>query len=110
MVFLPVIIVFGDIVIAPLVILQKNNIILQAKDFIHSAKKKKLITVGITGSFGKTIAKNILINVLSEKYRVFTFPGNINTDIGVASYILKHKDEVMKADILVSEMGAYKKR
>lgn len=108
-VFLPIIIIFSDTIIAPLVILQKNNILLQAKIIIREYKKKKLTTIGITGSFGKTTVKNILMNVLGEKYRVFTFPGNINTDMGIANYILKNKKELSEADILISEMGAYKK-
>lgn len=108
-VLLPILIVTADTIIAPLVILKKNNTLLLAKKVIQNAKKKKLITVGITGSFGKTSVKNMLMHVLGEKYRVFAFPGNINTDIGVANYVLRHKDEILGADVLLSEMGAYKK-
>ena len=106
---LPVIIVIADMIIAPLVIVKKNNIVLLTKKILQEGKKKKLITVGITGSFGKTSLKHILISILDEKYTVFSFPGNINTDIGVARYILEHKDEIVDADVLIVEMGAYKK-
>lgn len=106
---LPVLLVFADILISPLVIAKKNNTLLLAKKVIQEGKKKKLITVGITGSFGKTSIKHILLSVLQEKYNTFSFPGNINTDIGIANYILKHKEEVMQADVLLAEMGAYKK-
>ena len=106
---LPVLIVIADTTIAPLIILKKNNIVLLAKKVIQESKRKKLVTVGITGSFGKTSLKHISLSILKEKYTVFSFPGNINTDIGVAQYILKHKKEIMEADVLIAEMGAHRK-
>ena len=106
---LPVIIVFSDILIAPLVIAKKNNALLLAKRVIQEGKRKELITIGITGSFGKTSVKHILLSILQEKYNTFSFPGNINTDIGVANYILKHREKVAQAEVLIAEMGAYKK-
>ncbi|MCY4576839.1 MAG: Mur ligase family protein [Candidatus Kaiserbacteria bacterium] len=106
---LPVLLVLADIVIAPLVLAKKNNSMLLAKQVIREGKRDKLLTVGITGSFGKTSLKHILLSILKEKYTVFSFPGNINTDIGVATYILEHREAVLKADVLVVEMGAYRK-
>lgn len=108
-IFLPVMIIFADILISPLVLFQKNKIIRRAQKVIQGNKERGLITIGITGSFGKTSMKNILVNVLKEKYKVFTFPGNINTDVGMAHYLIKHRRKASEADILVSEMGAYKK-
>ena len=109
LVLLPVIIVFADMLIAPLVVMKKNNTLLLAKKVIQKAKQRNLTTIGITGSFGKTSLKHILASVLQEKYKIFSFPGNINTDIGVANHILKHKEKIMQAEVLISEMGAYKK-
>ena len=109
LVLLPVLLVFADVLIAPLVIIKKNNTLLLAKKVIQEGKRRNLVTVGITGSFGKTSLKHILLSVLQEKYKTFSFPGNINTDIGIANYILKHKEEVMQAEVLIAEMGAYKK-
>ena len=106
---LPVLFVLADTLMTPIIIVKKNNIVLSAKTVIRESKEKNLITVGITGSFGKTSIKHILLHILKEKYTVFSFPGNINTDLGVANYILKHKEEVLKADVLIAEMGAYKK-
>ncbi len=108
-IFLPFLVIFADILIAPFVFLRKNKMIKNAEKIIRSNKKRGLITIGITGSFGKTNMKNILARVLGEKYKIFAFPGNINTDIGVAQYLIKHTEEVKNADILISEMGAYKK-
>lgn len=106
---LPIIIMLADMLIAPLVIGKKNNTLLLAKKVIQEGKRRKLITIGITGSFGKTTLKHILLSILREKYKTFSFPGNINTDIGVANYILKHKEEVLQAEVLIAEMGAYRK-
>lgn len=108
-VLLPVFIVIVDTIIAPLVVAQKKNALLLARRVLLEAKERGLITIGITGSFGKTTVKNILMEVLAEKYQVVTFPGNINTDIGVAQYVLKHKSEIARAGVLIAEMGAYKR-
>ena len=108
-VLLPVMMVIADTVIAPLVLLKKKNVLLLAKRVLLDAKGDGLVTVGITGSFGKTTIKNIAEKVLGEKYEVVVVPGNINTDIGVANYVLEHKDSIAGADILIAEMGAYKK-
>lgn len=107
--FLPIIVVAADILISPLVLFQKNRIVNQAKKIIQNGKRNGLITIGIAGSFGKTGMKNVLVNILGEKYKVFIFPGNINTDIGISRYLIKHQLEAGKANVLVSEMGAYKK-
>lgn len=106
---LPVYIVIADTAIAPLIVMQKNNIMVMAKRIINEGKKKKLKTIGITGSFGKTTMKNMLKNVLEEKHTVLSIPGNINTEIGVANHIIKHKEVIKEADMLLVEMGAYRK-
>ena len=106
---LPLFVIFADILISPLILFQKKRIINKATKLIEKNKQNKLITIGITGSYGKTSMKNILVTILEEKFRVFTFPGNINTDIGVSQYLIKKQKEIEEAEILVSEMGAYKK-
>ncbi|MEA1962671.1 MAG: Mur ligase family protein, partial [Patescibacteria group bacterium] len=106
---LPFIVVFVDILISPLVLFQKNKIVNHAKKIVQSNKQNGLITIGITGSFGKTSMKNVLVNISGEKYKIFTFHGNINTDIGTSRYLIKHQERISKANILISEMGAYKK-
>ncbi len=107
-ILLPFLIIFSDILIFPFVLFTKKLNIKKAKNYIEKAKKGKTKTIGITGSYGKTTMKNLLNTVLSEKYKIFSFPGNINTEIGVANYILKNKEKLLKCDILICEMGAYK--
>ena len=61
---------------------KKNN------KFIEKAKRKiqskDLIVIGITSSFGKTSCKNILKEMLSDKYNVVATPKNYNTPMVVS--------------------------
>ena len=69
-------------------------------------KFKKIIVIGVTGSYGKTTVKNFLAQVLGEKYKVIITPENINTEIGIARFIIKNN--FSESDIFVVEMGTYK--
>lgn len=66
-----------------------------------------LIKIVITGSYGKTTFKEMLSWVLAEKYQVAKTPGNINTALGIVSFILKNLQP--KTEILIIEAGAYQK-
>ena len=82
------------------------------KYFIKKATQKiqkynNLIVIGITGSYGKTSIKKFLTQILSVKYKVISTPKNINTEIGIAQFILKN--DFSDQDIFIVEMGAYKK-
>ncbi|MBU0722448.1 UDP-N-acetylmuramoyl-tripeptide--D-alanyl-D-alanine ligase [Patescibacteria group bacterium] len=70
-------------------------------------RQKNLLIIGITGSYGKTTVKDFLEQILTIKYRVIKTPANINTDIGIAKFILK--TDFSKIDIFIVEMGAYKR-
>lgn len=76
---------------------------------IRATKKlsryRELKIVGVTGSYGKTTVKNFLEQILSAKFRVIATPKNINTEIGIAKFILNA--DFSQADIFVVEMGAY---
>ncbi|MEI7668315.1 MAG: UDP-N-acetylmuramoyl-tripeptide--D-alanyl-D-alanine ligase, partial [Erysipelotrichaceae bacterium] len=70
----------------------------------HSPKLK---IIGITGSYGKTSSKNILNEILSEKYYTLATPASYNTPMGITITIR----EQLKAihEVLICEMGADKK-
>jgi UDP-N-acetylmuramoyl-tripeptide--D-alanyl-D-alanine ligase len=102
----PFFIVISDIILFPLVVLQKNRIFNNAKNVLNS---NEFTSIAITGSYGKTSLKNILHSILEQENKVFMIPGNINTDIGVAKYIINNKDILKTAKFLLVEMGAYKK-
>ena len=69
--------------------------------------EKKIVRIGIVGSYGKTSVKNILKTVLSEKYAVVATPESYNTPIGIAKTV--GLPEFENAEILIAEMGARKK-
>ncbi len=66
-------------------------------------KKKKVIKIGITGSYGKTSTKNILVSLLEKNYKVCSTPKNYNTEMGISKTVLSELDD---HDIFVAEMGA----
>jgi len=68
---------------------------------------RNLIVIGITGSYGKSITKEFIAHVLSEKFRVVKTHGHNNTAIGIARTINQQIEE--KTEIFVAEMSAYKR-
>ena len=58
--------------------------------------------VGVTGSVGKTTAKNMLAAVLSERFAVHKTPGNFNNELGVPLTLFGLREEHSAA---VIEMG-----
>ena len=72
-------------------------------------REKSIIKIVITGSFGKTSCKNILLKLLEEKYSVFTPGGNMNTPMGISKYISQLPagfSETEKPVIFLAEAGA----
>ena len=79
--------------------------------YIHKARQAldahpRLIKIGITGSYGKTSSKNILNEILSERYYVLSTPASFNTPMGLTITI----SEQLKAihQVFIAEMGADK--
>ncbi|MDP2736808.1 MAG: UDP-N-acetylmuramoyl-tripeptide--D-alanyl-D-alanine ligase [bacterium] len=70
------------------------------------SKFNKLTIIGVTGSYGKTTVKNFLAQALTGKYRVIMTPENINTEIGVAKFIINNN--FSDYNIFIVEMGTYK--
>ncbi|MDQ2785907.1 MAG: UDP-N-acetylmuramoyl-tripeptide--D-alanyl-D-alanine ligase [Chloroflexota bacterium] len=60
--------------------------------------------VGVTGSVGKTSAKELIATVLSRRYRVLRNPGNLNAITGMPLALLGLTPDVQVA---VLEMGLY---
>lgn len=80
------------------------------KSYIKKARAKlaaaDITVVGITGSFGKTSAKNFLLAMLSKKFRVLSTPSSFNTPLGIARTV--NGADLAKFDIFIAEMGARK--
>ncbi|MBN2899015.1 MAG: UDP-N-acetylmuramoyl-tripeptide--D-alanyl-D-alanine ligase [Clostridia bacterium] len=78
-------------------------------NFISDAKNRlkanpNLIVIGVTGSYGKTSVKNILYQLLSQKYNVLMTPESYNTLLGVTRTI---RERLLPThEIFIVEMGA----
>jgi len=86
-----------------------NKIIIKVEDTLQALYKiaelkrsqYNIPVIAITGSVGKTSTKDIIANVVSQKYKTLKTQGNNNNNIGMPFTILKLKDE----EALVVEMG-----
>src|SRR5512141_2035327 len=67
-------------------------------------RKLDLRVIGITGSVGKSTTKEVVAQVLGERYRTLKNPGNLNNEIGLPLTILQLGPGYERA---VLEMGFY---
>lgn len=78
------------------------------RSFVKKAKRAvaaaDIKVVGITGSYGKTGAKNILAAMLAKKYGVLSTPSSFNTPLGIAKTV--NGNDLNSYDVLIAEMGA----
>ena len=66
-------------------------------------ENKKIKTIGITGSYGKTSTKNILHTILSSTYNVLSTPKSYNTPMGISNCI--NNEKVYLYDYFIAELG-----
>lgn len=74
----------------------------EARQKIHDLAP---ITIGVTGSFGKTSVKHILGHILSTQAQTLITPGSVNTSMGITRIIRERLTPDHKYFIV--EMGAY---
>lgn len=67
-------------------------------------RKHDLRVIGITGSVGKTTTKELIAEVLAQRYRVLKTQGNLNNEIGLPLTLLRLTAAHQAA---VLEMGFY---
>ena len=87
----------------------KNKSIIKVQDTLQALYKiasykrdlYNIPVIAITGSVGKTSTKDIISNVVAQKYKVLKTLGNNNNNIGLPFTILRLKDE----EAMVLEMG-----
>ena len=82
----------------------KNRYESEARSILND--NKRLIKIGITGSYGKTSTKNIINDIIAdEKYTLIT-PASYNTPMGITRTVR----EMLKPihEVFVCEMGADK--
>lgn len=87
----------------------KNKVIIKVNDTVKAiqeiAKYKRSLynipVIAVTGSVGKTSTKDIIANVMAQKFNVLKTEGNLNNHIGLPLTLLKLKDH----NAIVVEMG-----
>ena len=70
-------------------------------------KQEKVIKIAVVGSYGKTSVKNILRDILSEKYAAIATPESYNTPLGVAKTVFS--PDFSEKEVFIVEMGARQK-
>ncbi len=99
----PLIASFIILLLQPITVFARNKIIKKATE--KRKKLENLLTIGITGSFGKSSVKEFLKTILSESFFVAATEKNKNSEMGVSEAILETLNE--KHEIFICEMGAY---
>jgi UDP-N-acetylmuramoyl-tripeptide--D-alanyl-D-alanine ligase len=89
---------------APLCLLVENSLTALQQLARFWRRKLELGVVGITGSVGKSTTKEVIFEVLSQRYHTLKSPGNMNNEIGLPLTILKLGTGYQRA---VLEMGFY---
>ncbi len=83
-----------------------------AKKLVSPLFERECIKIVITGSYGKTSVKNILKEILKEKYTVVATDGNLNTPIGIGKTVRKYISTIenpQKPLVFIAEAGARRK-
>ncbi len=89
--------------------INKNLIIIEVKDSLTALQelaaktraKLDVPVIALTGSFGKTSQREMILSVLKQKFKVLSTTGNYNNHIGMPLTLVNYKNE----DIILLELG-----
>lgn len=85
------------------IVLKVNNTLTAYMQLANFRRNKiNPITIGITGSSGKTTTKEIVYSVLSEKFKTHKTFSNHNNEIGFCQTVMTMPDDT---EVLIVEMG-----
>lgn len=102
LIFFPLINIIGFCLTLPIEKMVNQKYINQAKKIIN--ENKSMIKIAITGSYGKTSTKNIIYQLLKDKYLTVVSPKSFNTLLGITKTINEIVDSTTQ--ILIIECGA----
>jgi UDP-N-acetylmuramoyl-tripeptide--D-alanyl-D-alanine ligase len=88
----------------PLCLLVEDNLAALQQVARFWRRRLNVRVIGITGSVGKSTTKEVVAEVLGQRYLTLRSPGNFNNEIGLPLAILKLTPEHERA---VLEMGFY---
>ena len=89
---------------APICLRVQNSLVALQQIARFWRRKLDLRVVAVTGSVGKSTTKEVIAEVLDQRYRTLKSPGNMNNEIGLPLTILRLGDGYERA---VLEMGFY---
>jgi UDP-N-acetylmuramoyl-tripeptide--D-alanyl-D-alanine ligase len=97
---------FSEMIIPqmPFCLLVEDNLSALQKIAAFWRNKHDLRVIGITGSVGKSTTKELVAEVLDQRYRTLKNPGNLNNEIGLPLTLLRLTEG---HEIAVLEMGFY---
>ena len=87
------------------IILVKNSISALQELAKEKMSNSNALVIAVTGSVGKTTTKDLIYNILKNKYKILKSDKNFNGQIGLPLTVMKLKDE----EILLVEMGMNEK-
>jgi UDP-N-acetylmuramoyl-tripeptide--D-alanyl-D-alanine ligase len=88
----------------PLCLLVENTLAALQQLARYWRRKHDVRVIGVTGSVGKSTTKEVIAEVLNQRYRTIKSPGNMNNEIGLPLTILRIDPGTERA---VLEMGLY---
>jgi UDP-N-acetylmuramoyl-tripeptide--D-alanyl-D-alanine ligase len=90
--------------IRPVILIAPNSLAALQQLAAWWRRKFSMRVVGVTGSVGKTITKETIAAVLSERYQVYKSAGNLNSETGLPLALLALEGKPERA---VFEMAMY---
>jgi UDP-N-acetylmuramoyl-tripeptide--D-alanyl-D-alanine ligase len=101
----PLFVGLAVMIFQPLTVWEKNKVLKRAKTAREA--RPDLAVVGISGSYGKSITKELLAHVLAQKSKVLKTAANQNTEVGVSNALINGLEADHK--FFVCEIGAVHK-
>jgi UDP-N-acetylmuramoyl-tripeptide--D-alanyl-D-alanine ligase len=89
---------------APVCLIVEDSLNAMQKIARFWRRRLDLVVIGITGSVGKSTTKELVAEVLSQRYKTLKSPGNLNNEIGLPLTLLQLSEQHERA---VLEMGFY---
>lgn len=83
------------------IIIVDDSVIALKKLAMAKLRELKPKVIAVTGSVGKTSTKDMILRVVSQKYKTLATDGNYNNHLGMPLTVLKLKDE----EVIILEMG-----
>lgn len=100
----PLAVLFSNAVLNPFFYFLKRRVIRKAGLYFKNIRGNTKV-IAITGSYGKTTVKNFIEQFVKFSYKTQMIPGNINSTIGIADWILNNFQK--GTEVLIVEMDSY---